>query len=171
MNFHQYYNCDVVNGSGTRCTLFVSGCEHQCRGCYNQATWPVSSGRYFDQKMEDAIIADLQDTRILRRGLSLSGGDPLHPANLGSISQLVKRVRQECPDKDIWLWTGYLMENLTAEQRRVTSYIDVMIDGPFIQALHHASLIWRGSSNQRVLRKAGPSGVWVEMNNYQQLGY
>ncbi|MEI8593131.1 anaerobic ribonucleoside-triphosphate reductase-activating protein [Photobacterium sp. Hal280] len=168
MNFHQYYNCDVVNGPGTRCTLFVSGCEHQCRGCYNQSTWPVSSGRYFDQQMEDAIIADLQDTRILRRGLSLSGGDPLHPANLDSIGQLVKRVRQECPDKDIWLWTGYLMEHLTAAQKRVTSYIDVMIDGPFIQPLHHGSLIWRGSSNQRVLRKAGPSGAWVEMNNYQQ---
>ncbi|UIP29655.1 anaerobic ribonucleoside-triphosphate reductase-activating protein [Photobacterium sp. TLY01] len=168
MNYHQYYHCDVVNGPGTRCTLFVSGCEHQCRGCYNQSTWPVTSGKPFDQLMEDTIIADLQDTRIPRRGLSLSGGDPLHPANLDSIRQLVRRVRHECPDKDIWLWTGYRLETLTAAQKRVTADIDVMIDGPFVQSLHQASLRWRGSSNQRILCQSEPSGTWIEMNNDQQ---
>ncbi|MGL4835674.1 MAG: anaerobic ribonucleoside-triphosphate reductase-activating protein, partial [Shewanella sp.] len=131
MNYHQYYPVDVVNGPGTRVTLFVSGCEHQCRGCYNQSTWDVRSGHQFDQAMADRIIADLKDTRIVRRGLSLSGGDPLLPANVDAILALVKRVKTECPDKDIWLWTGYVFDELTASQRAVLEYIDVLVDGKF----------------------------------------
>ncbi|QUJ70062.1 anaerobic ribonucleoside-triphosphate reductase-activating protein (plasmid) [Photobacterium sp. GJ3] len=162
MHYHQYYPCDVVNGPGTRCTLFVSGCEHQCRGCYNQSTWPLHSGRPFSRDMEDRIIADLQDQRIRRRGLSLSGGDPLHPANLSAVKHLIQRVRRDCPGKDIWVWTGYVMETLTRAQQEVTALIDVLIDGPFVQHLSDPSLPWRGSRNQRVLRKAGSQGVWME---------
>ncbi len=121
MNYHQYYPVDVVNGPGTRCTLFVAGCVHQCRGCYNQSTWRVDSGIPFTQKMEDQIIQDLQDTRIRRQGLSLSGGDPLHPANLPAILRLVKRVKAVCPDKDIWMWTGYKLDELTLEQQKVVT--------------------------------------------------
>lgn len=152
MNFHQYYPVDVVNGEGTRCTLFVSGCEHQCRGCYNQSTWSPSSGQPFDRTMEDKIIADLNDTRIKRRGLSLSGGDPLHPANLDAVLQLVQRVRAECDGKDIWLWTGYTLDTLTENQRKVVEYVDVLVDGKFDQSLADPSLPWRGSSNQVVHR-------------------
>lgn len=152
MNFHQYYPVDVVNGEGTRCTLFVSGCEHQCRGCYNQSTWSPSSGQPFDQTMEDRIIADLNDTRIKRRGFSLSGGDPLHPANLDAVLQLVQRVRAECDGKDIWLWTGYTLDTLTENQRKVVEYVDVLVDGKFDQSLADPSLPWRGSSNQVVHR-------------------
>ncbi|MGL4448745.1 anaerobic ribonucleoside-triphosphate reductase-activating protein [Shewanella sp.] len=148
MNYHQYYPVDVVNGPGTRVTLFVSGCEHQCRGCYNQSTWDVRSGHQFDQAMADRIIADLKDTRIVRRGLSLSGGDPLLPANVDAILALVKRVKTECPDKDIWLWTGYVFDELTASQRAVLEYIDVLVDGKFEQSLADPSLVFRGSSNQ-----------------------
>lgn len=148
MNYHQYYPVDVVNGPGTRVTLFVSGCEHQCRGCYNQSTWDVRSGHQFDQAMADRITADLKDTRIVRRGLSLSGGDPLLPANVDAILALVKRVKTECPDKDIWLWTGYVFDELTASQRAVLEYIDVLVDGKFEQSLADPSLVFRGSSNQ-----------------------
>ncbi|EOD8957614.1 anaerobic ribonucleoside-triphosphate reductase-activating protein [Providencia stuartii] len=148
MNYHQYYPVDVVNGPGTRCTLFVSGCVHQCRGCYNQSTWRLDSGIPFTQEMEDRIIQDLQDTRIRRQGLSLSGGDPLHPANLSAIFQLVKRVKTVCPDKDIWLWTGYQFAELTAEQHKVVSLINVLVDGKFVKALHDPALLWRGSCNQ-----------------------
>lgn len=152
MNYHQYYPVDVVNGEGTRCTLFVSGCEHQCRGCYNQSTWSPSSGEPFDQKMEDRIIADLNDTRIKRRGLSLSGGDPLLPANLPSVLKLVQRVKVECQGKDIWMWTGYTLANLSEAQQEVVSYIDVLVDGKFEQALADPSLPWRGSANQVIHR-------------------
>lgn len=152
MNYHQYYPVDVVNGEGTRCTLFVAGCIHQCRGCYNKSTWSLTSGKPFTQEMEDQIIADLQDTRIKRQGLSLSGGDPLHPQNLSAILQLVKRVKKECPEKDIWIWTGYLLADLTPEQQEVVNYINVLIDGKFVQELYDPALLWRGSSNQVIHR-------------------
>ncbi|HHR5882704.1 TPA: anaerobic ribonucleoside-triphosphate reductase-activating protein [Providencia alcalifaciens] len=152
MNYHQYYPVDVVNGPGTRCTLFVSGCVHQCRGCYNQSTWRVDSGIPFTQEMEDQIIQDLQDTRIRRQGLSLSGGDPLHPANLPAILTLVKRVKAVCPDKDIWMWTGYKLDELTLEQQKVVSLVNTLIDGKFEQTLYDPALLWRGSSNQVIHR-------------------
>lgn len=152
MNIHQYYPVDIVNGPGTRCTLFVSGCVHQCTGCYNKSTWRVSSGTFFTPEMEDRIINDLNDTRIKRQGLSLSGGDPLHPQNLADVLTLVKRVRNECPGKDIWLWTGYKRDELTTAQREIIGLINVLIDGKFIQNLKDPALVWRGSSNQVVHR-------------------
>ncbi|WP_150137651.1 anaerobic ribonucleoside-triphosphate reductase-activating protein [Candidatus Enterovibrio escicola] len=152
MNFHQYYPIDVVNGEGTRCTMFVAGCEHQCRGCYNQTTWSLYSGQVFDKIIEDRIISDLNDTRILRKGLSLSGGDPLHPSNVATILALVQRVRQECKGKDIWLWTGYQLATLSDSQKLVVELVDVLIDGKFEQELADCSLPWRGSTNQIVHR-------------------
>lgn len=148
MNFHQYYPVDIVNGPGTRCTLFVAGCEHQCPGCYNKSTWRLNSGRPFTVQQEEQLIADLNDTRIPRQGLSLSGGDPLHPANVPEITRLLRRIRRECPDKDIWLWTGYRLEELTAEQRLAVALINVLIDGRYIEELRDPALLWRGSSNQ-----------------------
>ncbi|MGY3571629.1 anaerobic ribonucleoside-triphosphate reductase-activating protein [Vibrio paucivorans] len=148
MNYHQYHPVDVVNGPGTRCTLFVSGCVHQCRGCYNQSTQRLDSGHLFTQELEDHIIADLNDTRIKRRGLSLSGGDPMHPANVADVLKLAKRVKEECPGKDIWMWTGYTLAELDGAQRELLSYVDTLIDGKFIQERADPSLKWRGSDNQ-----------------------
>lgn len=154
MNYHRYYPVDVVNGPGTRCTLFVAGCLHQCKGCYNKSTWNIDSGKPFTQTIENQIITDLQDQRIVRQGLSLSGGDPLHPQNIEAVLQLVKRTKLECPDKDIWLWTGYTLDQLTTSQRTVVNYLDVLVDGKFIQALYEPNLLWRGSHNQ-VIHKLG----------------
>lgn len=152
MNYHQYHPIDVVNGPGTRCTLFVSGCIHQCRGCYNQSTQKLDSGHLFTKELQDHIIADLNDTRIKRRGLSLSGGDPLHPENVSEILKLVKRVKEECPGKDIWIWTGYTLEELTPEQSEVIALVDTLIDGKFVQEQADPSLEWRGSANQIIHR-------------------
>ena len=151
MNYAQYIPIDVVNGPGTRCTLFVSGCEHRCPNCYNASTWPADSGHPYTSELTERILADLSDTRIPRRGLSLSGGDPLFPQNCAPILELVRAVKTRCPTKDIWLWTGYTLETLTPEQRAVLQYIDVLIDGPFIQSQANPSLLFRGSSNQRIL--------------------
>ncbi|AUX92142.1 anaerobic ribonucleoside-triphosphate reductase-activating protein [Mixta gaviniae] len=148
MNIHQYYPVDVVNGPGTRCTLFVAGCEHQCPGCYNQRTWRLNSGVPFTLEMEERLIGDLNDRRIPRQGLSLSGGDPLHPANVPDVLRLVRRVRRDCPGKDIWMWTGYRLAELSAAQREVVAELDALVDGKFIQALKDPALVWRGSSNQ-----------------------
>ena len=131
MNYHQYYPVDIVNGPGTRCTLFVSGMP-------------------FTAEMADRIIADLNDTRIKRQGISLSGGDPLHPQNIAEILKLVQRVRAECPGKDIWVWTGYKLDELNEAQMQVVNLINVLVDGKFVQDLKDPALIWRGSSNQVV---------------------
>jgi anaerobic ribonucleoside-triphosphate reductase activating protein len=152
MNYHQYFPVDIVNGEGTRCTLFVSGCEHQCKGCYNKSTWRCDSGVLFTDEMADRILADLQDSRIYRRGLSLSGGDPLHPNNSETILSLIQRVKRECPEKDIWLWSGYVFAQLNQTQRQIIELVDVFIDGPFEQSLYDPSLLWRGSSNQIIHR-------------------
>ncbi|VEB25183.1 anaerobic ribonucleoside-triphosphate reductase-activating protein [Avibacterium volantium] len=152
MNYLQYYPVDIVNGEGTRCTLFVSGCEHACKDCYNQKSWSFSAGIPFDKAMEDQIIRDLQDQRIKRQGLSLSGGDPLHPRNVPTLLALVKRVKRECPEKDIWLWTGYKLAELNDLQRQMLPYIDVLIDGKFIKEQTDPALIWRGSANQVIYR-------------------
>ena len=154
MNYHQYYPVDVVNGIGTRCSLFVSGCPHKCKGCYNKSTWRSDSGHLFDQAMEDRIIADLQDTKIKRKGISLSGGDPLNFGNLATLIKLVQRIKYECSGKDIWLWTGFLMADLTKEQRILANLVDVIIDGKYEQDLHDAKLKWRGSSNQVIYRRS-----------------
>lgn len=148
MNYYRYYPIDVVNGPGTRCTLFVSGCIHKCKGCYNAKTWDKDAGHVFTQELEDAIIQDLNNPTIKRQGLTLSGGDPLFPDNLAGVLKLVKRVKTECPSKDIWLWTGYTLSDLVPEQQEVVAYIDVLIDGRFEQSLADPSLVWRGSSNQ-----------------------
>jgi len=148
--FHRYYPVDVINGPGTRCTLFVSGCEHHCRGCYNQSTWRIDSGTVFTIQLEEQLIADLNDTQIPRQGLSLSGGDPLHPHNVPYIRRLVQRVKRDCPGKDIWLWTGYELAELSAAQQAVLPYIDVLVDGRFIAAEYDPQLLWRGSRNQKI---------------------
>ncbi|OED41221.1 anaerobic ribonucleotide reductase-activating protein [Endozoicomonas sp. (ex Bugula neritina AB1)] len=151
MNYLQYYPVDVVNGEGTRCTLFVSGCEHLCKGCHNSTSWDANKGQPFDQAMEDRIIKDLSDTRIHRDGLSLSGGDPLFSGNVSAILKIVKRVKRELPEKNIWLWTGYTLESLTPAQQEIIYFIDVLIDGKFELEKRDLSLPWRGSNNQRII--------------------
>ena len=150
MNYSKYYPIDVLNGEGTRCVLFVSGCIHHCKGCYNQSTLSPSAGELFTDALADQIIKDLNDTRIKRQGLTLSGGDPLHPANCEQVLKLIKRVKAECIDKDIWMWTGYVLNELNPKQQEIVNLIDVLVDGKFEQDLADPMLQWRGSSNQIV---------------------
>lgn len=150
MNYMAYYPIDVINGPGTRCTLFVSYCTWACKGCFQKKSWPKDAGFNFTEELEDKIIADLKDLKIKRRGLTLSGGDPLNPHNVPDVLKLIKRVKNESPDSDIWCWTGYELEALEGEQLEILALIDVLIDGKFIQELKDPSLLWRGSSNQRI---------------------
>ena len=161
MNYCKYIQIDVINGEGTRCTLFVAGCEHHCKGCYNQSTWNTDAGFPFTEEMEDQIISDLNDTRIHRRGLSLSGGDPLLPSNIPAVKKLCERIRRECsPDKDIWLWTGYTKEQLTPDQQEVVDLIDVLVDGRFVEELKDLTLPFRGSKNQLIYRFNRSQSWW-----------
>ncbi|MCS5736707.1 UNVERIFIED_CONTAM: anaerobic ribonucleoside-triphosphate reductase-activating protein [Kocuria sp. CPCC 205274] len=155
MNYSAYYSTDMVNGPGIRAVLFVSGCTHACPGCYNESTWSPLAGARYTPEIEDQIIRDLKDTRIVRSGLTLTGGDPLHQHNRYDVLRLILRVRKECPDKTIWLWTGYydkeIMEDKDARMRYIRNNVDVVVDGRFIKELHDPNLRFRGSSNQTII--------------------
>ena len=151
MNFSGYYEFDTVNGPGIRCTLFVSGCSHKCPGCHNRETINPRFGELFTEETVQRILKDLKDTKINRRGLSISGGDPLFFKNTKEVIALAKRVKEECPDKDIWLWTGYKISELNSEQREILEYVDFIVDGRFVKELKDPSLKFRGSSNQNII--------------------
>ena len=150
------YN-DIANGLGVRTVLFVSGCRNRCKGCFQPETWNFCNGQLFDKEAENAIIESLQPTYI--KGLTLLGGDPFEPENQEGLIAFVRRVKQECPDKDIWAYTGYLLDrDLIPEGRLYTefteellSYIDVLVDGPFVEEKKSLSLKFKGSANQRVI--------------------
>ncbi len=152
MFYSEYYPVDFINGEGLRCTLFVSGCSHGCKGCYNEKTWHPTFGQEYTKELEDQIILDLKNEVQVRQGLSISGGDPMYKGNVESILSLVKRVRTECPTKDIWMWTGFTKEELEKDGLRspILEYIDVLVDGRFDESLRDLSLKFRGSSNQRI---------------------
>lgn len=151
MNFSQYYPTDMLNGPGIRSVLFLSGCSHGCKGCYNQSAWNPNSGEEFTKDIEDRIITDLNDTRIKRSGLSLSGGDPLHQRNLEGVNHIINRVRKECPGKTIWMWTGYTINQLKDLRLEVAKSVDVLVDGRFEESLYDPNLKFRGSSNQHII--------------------
>jgi anaerobic ribonucleoside-triphosphate reductase activating protein len=145
MNYDRYYTCDVLNGEGLRVTLFVTGCLHACPGCYNSSTWNRMHGQPFTADVRDKVLDLCQG----HDGLSLSGGDPLFPANHEAIADLCRRFKQRYPDKDIWLWTGYLYEDI--QHLPLLRDVDVLIDGPYLVDAPH-TLPWRGSDNQRLIR-------------------
>lgn len=153
MNYSGYHPIDFLNGEGVRCSLFVSGCSHGCIGCQNEKTWHPKFGDEFTKEVENMIIRDLQDTHKVRQGITLSGGDPLFKNNVPVILALMKRIKEECPGKDIWMWTGYTKEELEHDDLRkpVLSYVDVLVDGKFQLENRDVTLKWRGSPNQRVI--------------------
>ena len=153
MNYLSYNKCDVLNGTGVRCVLWCSGCTHKCQGCFSKESWKFCNGLPFNQKMQDKIINDLKPDYI--SGLTLSGGDSLHPRNAVDLIPFIKRVKEELPSKNIWCYTGYVLEDLfdNETQKELLSLIDVLVDGPFVQELADSSLKFCGSSNQRILYK------------------
>jgi len=163
MYFNEYYNCDTVNGEGVRCSLFVSGCNMHCDGCFNKETWKYNSGKIFTQEFEDKVIEDLKNPYI--SGLSLLGGNPTDKRNLSSVIKLCSRVKKEIPEKTIWIWSGHIFENLVdnLNQKQLLYLCDVLVDGRFIKELHSKNLKWKGSSNQRVidLKKSLDTGIIV----------
>jgi anaerobic ribonucleoside-triphosphate reductase activating protein len=161
---------DVANGVGVRVSLFCSGCEHACPGCFNPEAWQFNFGKPFTGEVEQQIIDALKPDYI--RGLTLLGGEPLHPRNRPAIQALVERVRSEFPGKDIWCYTGFQFEHEllpNPDIHPLLAQIDVLVEGRFIQALKSFNTPFRGSSNQRVLLcsksvKAGYAVLAKEFN-------
>ena len=157
MNYGEIKNYDIANGEGVRVSLFVSGCTHHCKNCFNPETWSFEYGKPFTKESEDYIIECLSPDYI--DGLSLLGGEPFEPQNQEVLLPFLRKVKNELPNKNIWCYTGYLFDReLLSESRarceftdEMLSLIDVLVDGEFVQALHDISLAFRGSSNQRII--------------------
>lgn len=164
MNYCEILKSDIANGEGIRVSLFVSGCTHHCKGCFNEQTWPFDSGKPFTREIEDSILVELKKDWVT--GLTLLGGEPMEPSNQRALVPFLRRVKAETPSKTIWCYTGCVYErDLLAETRWRTevtdeflSMLDVLVDGPFIEELKDISLLFRGSSNQRLLKlRASPT--------------
>ena len=162
MNYASIRTCDIANGEGVRVSLFVSGCTHRCKGCFNPDQWDFGYGKPFDRQVEDEILTALAPSFI--SGLTILGGEPMEPENQRALVPFLRRFedfRRKTKDKKtLWVYTGCVLEkDLQAESRWRTevtdeflSMIDVLVDGPFVEELKDISLQFRGSSNQRILR-------------------
>lgn len=148
MNFHKIESTNLSNGLGWRVVLWVSGCSHHCESCHNPETWDAESGRSFTEVEMRKLISLLDKSYI--KGLTLSGGDPLFEGNREAIEQIVKNVKLLCPTKDIWLYTGYEYDEI--KDLEMLKYIDVIVDGKYIQEQRDITLAFRGSTNQNIIQ-------------------
>ena len=173
MYYSEVKECDIANGPGVRVTLFVSGCTHHCKGCFNEMTWDFQYGREFTEEDIDKLIKLLEPSYVA--GLTLLGGEPMEYRNQQGLLPLLRKVKEAYPDKTIWCYTGYLyekdiLENFCGkweETREMLSYLDVIVDGEFVEELKDISLRFRGSSNQRIIdvkksRETGKVVLWVD---------
>lgn len=170
MNYATIKNCDIANGPGVRVSLFVSGCTHHCPGCFNQVAWDFDYGEPFTQETIDTILDMLRPAYI--RGLTLLGGEPFEPENQAGVVELLRQIKKEMPEKTIWAFSGYLFEKDILSGRlgdtwEYLSYLDVLVDGPFVETKKNLSLRFRGSENQRLIDvpaslAAGKTILWQD---------
>ena len=156
MNYALIKPRDIANGPGVRVSLFVSGCTHHCKGCFNEVAWDFDYGEPFTQETVDSILKMLKPSYV--RGLTLLGGEPFEPQNQGTIVGLLRAIKEKYPEKSIWAFSGYLFEKIvsgTLGDPNVTneflSYLDVLVDGPFVEEKKNLNLRFRGSENQRLI--------------------
>lgn len=147
MNYHNITHCDMLNGSGIRVTLWVAGCEHHCKNCQNPFTWDVHDGIPFDETAYDEICNDLNQEYC--SGLTLSGGDPMHTDNREVILNLCQNIKRSFPQKTIWMYTGYTFEEI--KDSPILKYIDVLVDGEYMEEFKDVEAHWIGSTNQRII--------------------
>ena len=157
MNYAEIKNCDIANGPGVRVSLFVSGCTHRCKGCFNQVAWDFNYGKPFTQETIDELLAMLRPPHI--KGLTLLGGEPFEPENQAPVLELLRQMKALYPQKTVWAFSGYLLDRDILSGRlgpweitkEYLGYLDVLVDGPFIQEKKDLTLRFRGSSNQRII--------------------
>ena len=172
MNYATIKKHDVANGPGIRVSLFVSGCTHHCKNCFNPETWDFSYGNPFTGETQEEIFAALEPSYI--RGLSLLGGEPMEPANQRALLPFLKEYKKRFPDKTIWCYSGYLLDEELLKPSRarcectdeILSMLDVLVDGEYVEELKSLSIRFRGSTNQRLIDvpKTLESGAIVEWN-------
>ncbi len=162
MYFGQIFECDIANGEGCRTSLFVSGCTHHCRECFNPETWDFSFGQEYTDQTEDFIIESLKPDYI--KGLTILGGEPMEPSNQTVIRKLIERAAAEVPHADVWIYSGYTLEELMDEKNRrchtedtlpILRKTDILVDGEFHIEEKNLMLRFRGSANQRIIDVPG----------------
>lgn len=148
-NYSKIYECDLNNGEGVRITIFFSGCNHCCKGCYNKSTWNPNSGIRFDHETINLLL----DKCSIHDGITFSGGDPLHRRNRGTVLYIARLFKERYPEKDLWMWTGYRFEDVQSDPDviEILKLVDVVIDGKF-ECDNPTSKPWRGSDNQKLYR-------------------
>lgn len=147
MRYHNITKDDMLNGDGLRVVLWTAGCNHCCKECQNPITWDPNGGLPFTEAEKNEIFEQLE--KSYTSGITFSGGDPLHPANVNGVTALAKEIREKYPNKTIWLYTGSLWEEIKNEE--IVKYLDVCVDGEFEVDKKDVTLQWKGSSNQRVI--------------------
>ena len=175
MNYATIKNCDIANGPGVRISLFVSGCTHRCKGCFNEVAWDFDYGQPFTQETIEGILNMLAPPHIA--GITLLGGEPFEPQNQPALLDLLRQIKAKMPEKSIWAFSGYLFEKDILAGRlgpkeitqEFVSYLDVLVDGPFILEKKDLMLRFRGSSNQRLIdvKASLQSGTTVLWNDWQ----
>ena len=150
MRFSKIKDNDIANGLGVTISLWTQGCPHHCKGCFNGETWDFNAGEEFEDSDLKYILENINKNNV-HRDLSILGGEPLCPENVDGVIEVCKIFKEKFPEKKIYLWTGYVVEGFNQKQREVLNYIDVLVDGPFVQDKRNLSLMMRGSSNQRVI--------------------
>ena len=150
MRFSKIKNNDIVNGIGITLSVWTQGCPHHCKGCFNKETWTFNEGNEFTNDDLNYIISNI-DSFNVKRNLSILGGEPLCPENVEGVINLCREFKKVYPDKLIYLWTGYTIEEFNQKQKQIVEYVDFIIDGKFEEAKKNLNLHLRGSSNQRIL--------------------
>ena len=148
MRYNKIRKMDISNGPGVRVSIFFQGCSFHCKNCFNPETWSFDKGKEFTDEVIDHIL-DLCDKEYIQ-GLSILGGEPMHPFNIKGSTKLAKSFKERYPNKSIWCWSGFLFDKDLID-KEILKYIDILIDGQYIDELHDPTLKWKGSSNQRVI--------------------
>lgn len=167
MNYNRIRKMDISDGPGIRVSIFMQGCEFHCKNCFNPETWDFKKGKKFTNETIEKILELASKDYI--QGLSILGGEPMHPQNEENTLKLAKAFKEKYPNKDIWMWSGFLYEDI--KDKEVFKYIDVLIDGQYKDELHDFRLKYRGSSNQRVIdiKKSRKHSKICELNLKEDL--
>ena len=139
---------DISNGPGVRVSIFFQGCEFHCKNCFNPETWNFDKGEEFTDEVIEKVLDLCKEDHIA--GLSILGGEPMHPKNIEGTTKLAKAFKEKYPDKTIWAWSGFLFDEYVKD-KEVVKYLDVLVDGQFVDELRNPTLKWKGSANQRVI--------------------
>ena len=148
MRYNLIRKMDISNGPGVRVSIFMQGCAFHCKNCFNKETWDFNGGKEFNQETIDEVLELCSQKHI--KGLSILGGEPMHPNNIEGTTKLAKAFKEKYPDKNLWVWSGFRFDE-DLKDKDVLNYVDVLVDGTYQEELHNPTLKWKGSSNQRVI--------------------